>query len=120
MRDYLVYIDAEARQRFDAGMPVFEAARDIALDDYESWGDAERIVVNVTTLYREFGATEQLDVMQLFGEMGRLHAELKAEASHAPLPIGTARRTARRIRPWKDRRFAPRSQPSRAGRRRHG
>ena len=30
---------------------------DISLADYDSWGDAERIVVNVATLYREFGAT---------------------------------------------------------------
>lgn len=56
-RDYLVYIRDEARKRFDAGMPVYEAALDIALDDYSSWGDAERIVVNVDTLYREFAAS---------------------------------------------------------------
>jgi len=55
MHDYLVYIEREARARFDAGMPVREAARDISLADYASWGDAERIAVNVSTLYREFG-----------------------------------------------------------------
>jgi hypothetical protein len=26
---------------------------------------------------------QPLDVLQLFGEMGRLHAELKAKAAHA-------------------------------------
>jgi glyoxylase-like metal-dependent hydrolase (beta-lactamase superfamily II) len=81
MKDYLLYIKAEARRRFDAGMPVAAAARDIALDRFAGWGDPERIVVNVASLYREFGATEQLDVMQLFGEMGRLHAELKRKAA---------------------------------------
>ena len=55
VRDYLAMLEAEARKRYDAGMPVKEAARDIALDDYAAWGDAERIVVNVSTLYREFG-----------------------------------------------------------------
>ena len=39
------------------------------------------MVVNVASLYREFGATQPLDVLQLFGEMGRLHAELKARAA---------------------------------------
>ena len=65
----------------DAGMPVFAAARDIALDRFTGWGEAERMVVNVASLYREFGATQSLDVLQLFGEMGRLHAELKAKAA---------------------------------------
>jgi len=59
MRDYLVYVRDEARSRFDAGLSIYDAAMDISLADYDSWGDAERIVVNVATLYREFGATEQ-------------------------------------------------------------
>ena len=82
MKDYLLYIKAEARKRFDAGMPIAAAARDISLDRFAGWGDAERIVVNVASLYREFGATESPSVLDLFGEMGRLHAELKAKASH--------------------------------------
>ena len=52
--DYLNYIDAEARKRFDTGMEVREAALDIALGDYANWGDAERIAVNVDSLYREY------------------------------------------------------------------
>ena len=47
MKDYLLYIKAEARRRYDAGMPVFAAARDIALDRFAGWGDPERMVVNV-------------------------------------------------------------------------
>jgi glyoxylase-like metal-dependent hydrolase (beta-lactamase superfamily II) len=81
MKDYLLYIKQEARKRFDAGMPAFAAARDIALDRFAGWGDAERMVVNVASLYREFGATEPLNVLQLFGEMGRFHAELEAAAT---------------------------------------
>ncbi len=54
VKGYLEYITVEARKRYDAGMPIADAARDIALDDYSSWGDGERIAVNVTTLYREF------------------------------------------------------------------
>jgi glyoxylase-like metal-dependent hydrolase (beta-lactamase superfamily II) len=73
LRDYLEYIAREARRRYDAGMPMFEAAQDIALDDYSSWGDAERIVVNVNSLYREFsGSREPADVNALFAQMAAL------------------------------------------------
>lgn len=76
VRDYLVYIRDEARKRFDDGMPVYEAALDIALDDYSSWGDAERIVVNVDTLYREFaGSRAPADVAGMFGLMARIRRE---------------------------------------------
>lgn len=57
VRDYLVYVRDEARARFDAGLGVKDAAMDISLADFDSWGEAERIVVNVATLYREFGST---------------------------------------------------------------
>jgi len=73
MREYLEYITVEARSRFDAGMEADEAARDIALHDYESWVDAERIVVNVTTLYREFsGDPTETPIPELFGRMAQI------------------------------------------------
>ena len=53
-KQYLEHLAAEARKRFDAGQSVIEAALDIPLDDYAGWGDAERVVANVDTLYREF------------------------------------------------------------------
>jgi cyclase len=71
---YLAYVEAEAKKRFEAGMPVFEAAADIALTDWSSWGDAERIVVNVATVYRELsGDTSPPDMPVMFGMMARLH-----------------------------------------------
>ncbi len=74
VRDYLAYIRDEARQRFDAGMPVYDAAMDISLADYDSWGDAERIVVNVATLYREFGAgTSAPEPGDVFALMAKIH-----------------------------------------------
>lgn len=74
VRDYLTYVRDEARKRFDAGMPVFDAAVDISLADFESWGDAERIVVNVATLYKEFsGDSSPNDTAALFGMMAKLH-----------------------------------------------
>ncbi len=75
VRGYLVYVEAEARKRHAAGMSVMEAAQDIALDDYSSWGDAERIAVNVDTLYKEFNNDPSPpDVVQLFAMMAKLAA----------------------------------------------
>jgi glyoxylase-like metal-dependent hydrolase (beta-lactamase superfamily II) len=64
-------------------LPVFQAARDISLDSFAGWGDAERMVVNVASLYREFGSRQELGIRELFGEMGRFHAERKLAHGHA-------------------------------------
>ena len=76
VRDYLVYVRDEARVRFDAGLSEYDAALDISLADFDSWGDAERIVVNVATLYREFGSTERPgEPFELFALMARIRRE---------------------------------------------
>jgi len=55
-------------------MSPYEAAMDISLADYSSWGDAERIVVNVTTLFKEFsGDSTPNDTAALFGLMAKIH-----------------------------------------------
>jgi glyoxylase-like metal-dependent hydrolase (beta-lactamase superfamily II) len=73
VRDYFEYIQREARKRYDSGMSAAEAAMDIALSDYSSWGDPERIVINVDTLYREFsGDKSPADIVALFGLMAKL------------------------------------------------
>ncbi|GAB5487622.1 MAG: hypothetical protein Pars2KO_11920 [Parasphingorhabdus sp.] len=73
VQDYLRYIDQEARKRYDAGLSVRDAAHDIKLGDFSSWGDSERIAVNVSTLYREYASdTAPPDVVQLFGLMAEL------------------------------------------------
>jgi cyclase len=76
VKAYLEYIERETRRRYDAGMSAADAARDISLADYSSWGDAERIVVNVFSLYREFagGKPETVIRADLFGLMAELRA----------------------------------------------
>ena len=75
VREYLGYVRDEARLRFDAGLAAGDAAREIALGDYSAWGDAERIAVNVDTLYREFsgasGRTSPLELFTLMAELAR-------------------------------------------------
>ncbi len=64
VQEYLRFIDREARSRFDAGLSVEEAALDISLGGYADWGDAERLAVNVSTLYREYrgGKPDPIDL----------------------------------------------------------
>jgi glyoxylase-like metal-dependent hydrolase (beta-lactamase superfamily II) len=74
VRDYLGFIDKEAKSRFDAGMDFEEAARDIALGEYRNWTDYERIVVNVDALFREYrGDTSPPDHGHLFGCMAQYY-----------------------------------------------
>ncbi len=73
MQEYLVFVDTEARKRYDAGLSLEDAIQDIALGDFSSWGEAERIAVNVSTLYREYsGDTSERDIMTLFGMMAKI------------------------------------------------
>jgi cyclase len=72
VRDYLVYLDAEARARHAAGMTAEEAARDISFADFDDWSERERIVINVQTIYRELtGSKAHPDSVASFACMAR-------------------------------------------------
>jgi glyoxylase-like metal-dependent hydrolase (beta-lactamase superfamily II) len=76
VRDYWVMLRDEAKIRYEAGMNVHDAVRDIDLGSYADWGESERVYLNVNALYREFGSTEVVeDVMELFAEMGLIWEE---------------------------------------------
>lgn len=67
MRDYLTYIRDETRARYDAGLTEAECVAEICLDAFRHWREAERIVLNVNALYREFsGGTHETDRQDLF------------------------------------------------------
>ena len=73
VRDYLVYIDTESRKRFDSGMSALETAKEIDLDLFSTWGDGERIAVNVNSLYREYkGEEKREEITLLFQQMAEL------------------------------------------------
>src|SRR6202171_1360548 len=72
-KGYFEYLTREARGRYDAGMSPMDAAKDISFADYSTWGEAERVVVNIIQLYREFnGDTELLDSLTLFSQMAEM------------------------------------------------
>jgi cyclase len=72
LKAYFEYLRAETRARFEAGMSPMEAAKDIELDAFGAWTEAERMVVNVTSIYRELGADIPADAITLFTQMAEL------------------------------------------------
>jgi cyclase len=72
-RDYLVVVRREARKRFDKGMTVDEAARDIKLGQFRQWPNHERILLNLERLWREFRgedpATSRLNLVEALSRM---------------------------------------------------
>jgi cyclase len=72
LKDYFIYIDKEVRARYDAGLTVEDAAAEISLDAFQGWLDAERIVMNVNALYKEYsGVAPVFDRIELFAMMSR-------------------------------------------------
>lgn len=65
VRGYFEHIRDEARRCFEAGIPAAEAAAAVDLGPYASLGNPERIVINVHTLYREFGSEASASVAEL-------------------------------------------------------
>lgn len=70
IRDYLQFVNSEATQRYEGGMDAWEAARDIALNGFSSWGEFGRLAVNVDTVYRSLdSAHKSPDVVTQFKRM---------------------------------------------------
>jgi len=72
-RHYLSFVQGEAKKRFDKGMTVDEAAKDIDLRRFKQWPNHERILLNVERLWREFRGedptTSKLNVAEVFLRM---------------------------------------------------
>jgi len=75
-RDYLVFVQSEAKKRFDKGMTVDEAAKDIDLGQFKQWPNHERILANVERLWREFRGEDptisKLNVAEVFLRMATM------------------------------------------------
>jgi glyoxylase-like metal-dependent hydrolase (beta-lactamase superfamily II) len=76
IRDYLVYVQGEAAERFNGGMDAWDAARDIALNGFEKWGEFGRLAVNVDTVYRTMDPSHKSpDVVEQFRRMFALEQQ---------------------------------------------
>ena len=72
-KSYLEYVNSEARKRYDAGLSYYDAATEISLDPYMDWIDSERIVINIASLYREYGMEAQPTPLDLWTDMSHFH-----------------------------------------------
>ncbi len=77
-RDYLAFVEAEARPRLAAGASAFDTARDILGSrafreaPWASWGEPERIAVNVEAVARELTGAPAMKPLALFAWMAAL------------------------------------------------
>ncbi len=72
-RDYLTWLEEEARTRHAAGQAVVDAAFDIDLGAYADWGESERVVLNLDAIYRELDpGHEPLPLPEAFTVMQKL------------------------------------------------
>ncbi|MFZ4810473.1 MAG: MBL fold metallo-hydrolase [Ilumatobacteraceae bacterium] len=80
VRDYLSFVDTEASARQAAGVDAFDAARDIARaigarEDFGTWGEFGRIVVNVETVYRSLDPAHTTpNVVEQFRRMAEVES----------------------------------------------
>lgn len=77
VRDYLVWITEEATRRHGDGMDATTAAADIVRRElggsrFATWGDAERVAINVDTVYRELDGGPATPAPELFARMATL------------------------------------------------
>lgn len=79
-RDYLAFLHAEAKARFDAGMPFQEAAFDIGWGRFAHYGDPERTVINLHAIYGELagGTRPKVQPGEIWNLMARYIKERRA------------------------------------------
>jgi cyclase len=82
VRDYLTFVDEEARARFAAGMSAEEAIGDIALGEFGKWAEHGRIAQNVLSVYYELDpALPRVDVLSVFGKIAELEGFTEERAT---------------------------------------
>ncbi len=82
MKDYLIYVRSEARQYFDAGVNIIEAAKKIDIGPYAGWTEPERILFSLDRAYREFRGDSfdaPIDATALFRSMYELERYWKED-----------------------------------------
>ncbi|MEL1251171.1 MBL fold metallo-hydrolase [Aurantiacibacter gilvus] len=83
LRSYFTYVRERARELFEAGVDFEEAALKINLDEFRGWSDPERIVANVYSLYRQWGAEfPRAQRGALFGAMKRYQVAMASHEEH--------------------------------------
>jgi cyclase len=75
LKSYFEYLYEQARERHSEGMSALEAAHSIALDRWAEWGERERLVVNIASIYGELdGADAPPNPLESFQQMAAFAA----------------------------------------------
>ncbi len=72
LRAYLEYLYEQARVAHGDGLTPVQAARRIELDRWADWGEAERLAVNIATIYAEIDGAEPPNPLEAFQMMAEL------------------------------------------------
>ena len=73
LKAYFEYLYSEARSRHAQGMTPLQAARSISLERWADWGERERLVVNIASIYAELSDdAEPLNPLSAFEQMSQL------------------------------------------------
>jgi cyclase len=76
LKAYFEYLHEEARTCHAEGMTPLQAARSISLQRWADWGEPERVVVNIASIYGELSPQEEpLNAVIAFGLMAELVSE---------------------------------------------
>jgi glyoxylase-like metal-dependent hydrolase (beta-lactamase superfamily II) len=69
---YLAHVEAGAADRYAQGRTVEQAAAELDLGRFAAWGNAERLVINLDSCYRQLDPAHPApDVVSLFAQMAR-------------------------------------------------
>jgi glyoxylase-like metal-dependent hydrolase (beta-lactamase superfamily II) len=75
LRSYFEYLYEQARAAHGEGMTPLQAARSLELERWADWGERERLVVNIATIYSELEpGGEPLNPLAAFQQMAELSA----------------------------------------------
>ncbi len=78
-----IYVQADARESFDAGRSTLEAAEHVDLGPYALWTEPERLAFQIDRAYREFQGVpwdEPVDTGRVFGEVAVLRERYAASS----------------------------------------
>jgi len=75
LKAYFEYLYEQARARHAQGMTPLQAARAMALERWADWGERERLVVNIATIYAELSGGEPVNPLEAFQQMAELAAD---------------------------------------------
>jgi cyclase len=81
LRSYFEYLYEQGRLAHADGLTPLQAARLLSLDRWADWGERERLVVNLATIFAELSGGEPPNPLEAFQQMAEFSAGPPPEQS---------------------------------------